>query len=149
MPKDVSTLIKQDLQNHKVEVILPGETEPRTLFLVIEVAKTSRLDDIKLAYQDEITDLHVKLAEKIFGQSKTDNYYGCLVDENMTIVFSFNMDFAIYDKRSEMITYKSLEQILLSQVNPAPAPPKPPQFPSGRPSRPGGKIVMRYSLTEK
>lgn len=144
------SLVNKDLQNHLVTVTLPGEEIPKKLFLIEVGANTSMLEDYRLTYGKVITDLHSKIAKKIFGEKKTDNTYGIFIDRDLKIVFAFNRQFADYDKKSQQIQFKNVDDVIAEKVEPIEieweeisTPPRPP-----RPVSPGSG-VLRYSLIEK
>lgn len=112
------SLIKKDLKRHKVNVSLNGNGRGRgkTCYLVLMVAKTSLLADLKNTYGKEFTPVHLKLAKKIFGEKETDNTYGVLVDENLTPLFAFNRQFADYDRSTRTVIFKDLDSILVDRV---------------------------------
>jgi hypothetical protein len=159
---NVIELLNEDLQNHRAEVILPGEKGKKSLYLLMLAANVSRLDDFKKTYGDKVTDIHIKIAEKLFGKEKTENVYGVFVDENLKMVFAFNREFADYDSKKKEVVFKNIDDILLDKINSKEkeSPTKTHGFDdvftferSGknyeRPRRPGGGGLMRYSLIEK
>jgi hypothetical protein len=143
-------IVAGDLQNHLVEVTLPGEEEKRKLFLIMVTGLTSKLDDLKVTYGEKATSTHLKIAEKIFGTKKTENIYGVFLDSSLKMVFAFNRNFADYNKKGKKIDYKDIDDFLVGKivVKPSPSKPKPP-LPGSHSFSGGGSGLLRYSLVEK
>lgn len=146
--KNVLGLVREDIQRHKISVVLPDETEARSLYLVEVTGLTSKLKDFKEAYGKLVTAIHEKIAEKVFGESETQNVYGVLFDEDLKMVFAFNRSFADYDQVIKEIVYRDIDEILLEKVEVKKEKPTPS---SGGQKRfdSGGGMVLRYSLAEK
>jgi len=141
--------INEDLQRHKVKVILPGETKEVSLYLIMVTAKIKKLEDFVQTYGTKVTTTHQKIAKKIFGTGETDNVYGVFLGEDLKMVFAFNRDFADYDKNKKVIVYKDIDDILIDKIpinKEEFTPPRlrPPSF-GGR----GVEMRLRYSLSEK
>lgn len=109
-------LIKKDLQRHKVEVVLPNEKDKKSLYLIMIIARTSKLEDFKKTYGDKATPVHLKIAAKIFGENETNNTYGLLLNEDLKIAFAFNREFADYDAKRKEIIYKDIDDVLLERI---------------------------------
>ncbi|MFC1609010.1 hypothetical protein ACFL2R_02745 [Patescibacteria group bacterium] len=149
------SLVKGDMERHKVKVVLPDEGVERVLFLVMTSAKTSKLKDFRQTYGKRVTSTHNKIAEKIFGEGETDNIYGIFFDMDLKMIYAFNRDFADYDSEKKAVVFEDVDDLLLGKIEVKPDEEvkpnpdiKPPgghfPFPGG-----GGGIGIRYSLTEK
>lgn len=145
-------LVKTDMKRHAVSVVLPGEQEERSLFLIMISAQTSKLKDFEQTYGNKVTTTHLKVARKVFGEVETENVYGVLMDENLQMVFAFNRDFADYDAKRKAVIFKDVDDILLDRIE-AKREDAPTPIPNRRdfafPRRPGGSGVIKYSLSEK
>lgn len=155
------SLIKHDLKRYKANVSLNGTGRGRgkTCYLILMVAKTSLLADLKNAYGKQVTAVHMKLAKKIFGEKETDNTYGVLVDENLTPLFAFNRLFADYDRSTRTVIFKDLDSILVDRVDVKPgwfekldlSDLRIPRREERRrfPDFDGMHVLLKYSLVEK
>ena len=141
-------LINEDLQRHKVKVILPAEKKEVSLYLIMVTAKTKKLEDFVQTYGTKATTTHRKIAKKIFGTGETENIYGVFLGEDLKMVYAFNRDFADYDKNKKVILYKDVDDILVDKIPTNEETFTPPSF---KPSDfgGGGGMVLRYSLVEK
>lgn len=108
--------VKEELQRHKVIIILPGEDKKKSLYLIMITGETSKLDDFRITYNKEITALHLKIAKNVFGENKTENVYGVLVDDSLRMVFAFNRDFADYDRKKKAIIFKNVDDVLMDII---------------------------------
>jgi hypothetical protein len=148
--KNALRLVVEDLQNHLVDIRLPGEKEEKQLFLIMVTAVTSKLEDLQETYGEDVTNTHLKIAEKVFGTEKAENTYGVLLDDDKKMVFAFNREFADYNRSKKEIVYTDLDTLLVEKIEP-----KQKLAPSFRPprnsgsGRGGGSMIMRYSLPEK
>lgn len=151
--KNAIALLKKDLENHRVVVILPGETEKKSLFLVMTGAKVNKLEDFKKTYGSKVTATHLKIAAKIFKEGETENVYGVFMDDNLQMVFAFNRDFADYSPKKEMIIYKEIDDLLVDGIEPKKSGSDTETFPRknfSSNSMPGsGMITYRYGIFEK
>lgn len=149
--KSALDLMQEDLERHKVTVLLPGEDVDgpnktrRGMYLIMIKAKTSTIKDFEKTFGEILNSTQKKIAKKVFGEKETDNDYGVFVDGLMNMVFAFNRKFADYDSKRERIIYLDPDDILLGEVD---GPMGPYIFSPSRPSG-GGHGVIRYSLTEK
>ena len=154
MDSNAIELIRNDIKRHQVEVILHGETKSQMLFLVEVTAKTNKVEELPLVYGEKVTPLHLKVAEKIFGDQESENVYGVFVDKDLKYVFAFNREFADYVSEKECVEYKELDDILVEKVEPRKLEPGAiPRFPMTSPSDRdrggfGPCAVIKYSLTE-
>jgi len=157
---NVLSLVVADLQNHKVTITLPEQKEKRELFLIIVKANTSLNEDFIQTFAPDgdakkFSPLHQKMIDKVFPKKKTDNYFGMFVDDNLQLVFAFNVAFAEYDAKKEKVIYKNMDDLLV-EAAPVAIAHKPfidddDRFP-GRSSFPGGggmDMRMRYAIPEK
>lgn len=113
---NANDLLRNDMKRHKAPVILPDEKQIRNLYLIEFTAKTKKLEDFKTVYGEKATAIHLKLAEKTFGETETDNVYGVFMDENLQMVFSFNREFADYDREAKKIIFRDMDNVLLGKV---------------------------------
>lgn len=158
------SMIRNDMQRHKVTVTLPlpNKQEARQLYLIMMGAKTSQLEDFKQTYGDEVTKTHLKLAEKVFGKGETESVYGVFYDMNLQMVFAFNRAFADYDNSKKYVLYKDIDDLLIERVevkNEKKEKKKKDFHLPRRPLRPNlrrdefpggsGRSLIKYSLTEK
>lgn len=157
----VLKLVKEDMLRHMVNVVLPGSQESRDLILNMVTAKVNRVAVLEATYGDRVTDLHGKLARKIYGEKEEEVVFGAFIDpETLAFVFVFSRELADFDRDKSVIVFKDLDEVLLKKVNVSPTSsgeddlelpttvspiPAPPQRPPTRPSFPGGTAV-RYSL---
>ena len=132
------SLIKEDLQRHKIAVTLPSEQDEKSLYLILITAKTSKLKDLKKTYDSKATRTHLKIAKKIFGEDETENVYGVLIDESLQMVFAFNRDFADYNSKKKEIVFKDIDDVLIDRIEvkdkgefPIPRPSSGRMFPGG------------------
>jgi len=147
-------LIKKDMQRHKVIVKLPNEKKEEELYLILITAKTSKLMDFKKTYRGKaiVTLTHLKIAQKIFDNTETENVYGIFLNKNLQMVFAFNRDFADYDSEKKLIVYKDIDDVLTDEIetkddvedNVIKIPKRRDMFPGG-----GGSMLIKYSLAEK
>ena len=127
---NLPSIVKQ--KNIRVTGELPGFTQPSLLdrvekhyephavdmggqkyFLVDFEYQTSILEDLKRTYVDEMQDdFKLKTADNKFGDDKKLNKYGVLFDEELTMRFAFNMDFARF-KQGDGIIYMPVEEAIL------------------------------------
>jgi hypothetical protein len=158
------SMIRNDMQRHKVTVTLPNEQEEKQLFLTIMEAKTSQFEDFKQTYGKQVTTTHLKLAEKVFGKGETENTYGVFYDKNLQIVFAFNRDFADYDSSKKQVLFKDIDDLLIERVQAKevwkkkekkkldlhlPSIPRRPRRPVIHDSGFNPHTIIKYSLTEK
>jgi hypothetical protein len=117
--KNAISLIQKDLRRHKITMLMPGRTQGKgkSFYLILVMAKTSMLQDLKNAYGGEVKPVHLKIAKKIFGEVETENVYGVLVDENLKMVFAFNREFADYDSKKKAIVFKDLVEVLIGRLD--------------------------------
>jgi hypothetical protein len=94
--------------------------------MITITATTSRLKDFQVTYGDKVTETHLKLAQKIFGQWEKENIYGVFVNESMKMIFAFNTKFADYNKEKSIVEFKDIDDVLISRVE-VEKPDKPPR----------------------
>lgn len=156
---NVIDLINEDLLNHRVAVKLPREKHIKLLYLILITAKTSKLKDFQKTYGNEVTMAHLKIAKKVFGEDKTENIYGVFVDENLTMVFAFNREFADYNSKKKTVIFKDIDDLLIDKIEVKKDEGSSfPKFDSkklfsvpeqGGRRDGGGRGLIKYSLTEK
>lgn len=95
----------------KRPVVLRGQQGRH--FLVQVNYKTSTLNDFKQTYTDA-DDFKTKMAEKLLGENKTNNKYGLILDESLTIVAAFNTAFAQYNPSTREVEVLPVEEALLA-----------------------------------
>jgi hypothetical protein len=116
---NVLHLINDDLRRHRVTVTLPGAERTEDFYLIMLASKTSKLRDFTQTFPD-LNRTHLKLAKKLFGDEESDSIYGVLIDEDLKLVYAFNVDFADFDSKQNLIVYKDVDDILLAKVMTAP-----------------------------
>lgn len=154
--KNALSIVKGDVVRHKVRVTLPGDSKPKTLYLLMISGETSTLEDLKSTFGDKISTLHLRLAKKVWGEGRTQNTYGVFVDDDLKMVFAFNRLFA--DFENGQVVYRDLDEIIEKAVDGnqesalgedfQPEPLFPFDDFENTPSRPGGGMMIRYSIPD-
>ena len=150
---NIISSIKEELQRHLVSVILPEGREKKSLYLIMVTGKTNKLTDFINTYGNQVTETHIKIAKKIFGENETDNIYGVFVDKDLQMIFAFNREFADYNKQKKRIVFKNIDDVLTDKIKvrekdntiPPLHEKKKPVFPQGD----SGSMILKYSLIEK
>ncbi len=121
------------------------------MYLIEITYETSTLEDFRKVYDGEIDNFKNKLAKKTFGNSKSENKYTLLISPDMQIMFAFNNRFAKYNKETDRIDFKPVEEAILEEkseedffTHEKPYRPRP-----RRPGSSGSNTVLRYSLQGK
>lgn len=149
-------VLNRDLDRHLVSVKLPGDQEEKILALIVMRVRSSKLDDFRMTYGVDVTEFHIKVATKLFGEEETANEFGVFVDSSQQMIFAFSLDFADYDTEKKAVVYKDIDSILMDSMDTTSAatPPRPEPPPRRRTRWPGDEFgggggTIRYSLSEK
>ena len=155
MPNNAVSIVRGDMERHRVSVTLPGEATQRKSYLLMVGAKTSLLKDIEVTYGQTATCQFMRFLKKIYGEAETDNVYGVFLDDDLKIVFAFNRLFADYDSKSHTVVYKAIDKLIEESIpgpsefpsNPSPCLPGLPIPDDWLEVRPGGMLI-RYSILD-
>ncbi|MFC1698248.1 hypothetical protein ACFL1H_07985, partial [Nanoarchaeota archaeon] len=103
----------------KIEGFLKEHTVliQKVQFYLIEVkAESEMLKDFTDTYKDDIDKFKTDLGRNIFGNKKSMQTYGVLINTDLEYVFAFNRKFADLNKNKTNILYKKPEDILLKET---------------------------------